>query len=102
MRASQSLKCPPYQDDGTVMSDWRVDPALETPPSRQIVDAVLDAVAAGRLKDRQSGEPVHWRPMPMVMPLGEPLREVLHSVDYEIRAIRAQKTLEFELALSPA
>jgi GntR family transcriptional regulator len=29
--------------------DFRVDPSLPTPPCRQIVEAVLDAVASGRL-----------------------------------------------------
>jgi len=29
------------------MSRWRVDPGLDVPPSRQIVEAVLDRVAAG-------------------------------------------------------
>lgn len=29
--------------------DWSVDPALDVPPSRQLVEAVLDAVASGRL-----------------------------------------------------
>jgi GntR family transcriptional regulator len=28
---------------------WKVDPALDVPPSRQLVDAVLDAVASGVL-----------------------------------------------------
>lgn len=30
--------------------DLRVDPSLPTPPSRQIVEAVLDRIAAGTLK----------------------------------------------------
>ena len=29
--------------------DWRVDPARDAPPWRQVVDHVLDAVAAGEL-----------------------------------------------------
>ena len=28
--------------------DWSIDPASEVPPSRQLVEAALDAVAAGR------------------------------------------------------
>ena len=31
------------------MSRWRVDPGLDVPPSRQIVEAVLDRLAAGEL-----------------------------------------------------
>lgn len=31
------------------MSRWRVDSGLDVPPSRQIVEAVLDRVAAGEL-----------------------------------------------------
>lgn len=31
------------------MSAWRVDPALDVPPSRQLVESVLDAVASGEL-----------------------------------------------------
>ena len=31
------------------MSEWKVDPGLDVPPSRQLVEAVLDAVASGRL-----------------------------------------------------
>lgn len=31
------------------MDAWKVDPALDVPPSRQLVEAVLDAVAAGEL-----------------------------------------------------
>ena len=31
------------------MSTWRIDPALELPPSRQLVEAVLDALASGSL-----------------------------------------------------
>ena len=38
----------PYQDDGTAMN-WRIDPARDTPPWRQLVDLVLDRVAAGNL-----------------------------------------------------
>ena len=43
------LKCPPYQDDSTVVLRWKVDPGLDAPPSRQIVDAVLDRVSSGNL-----------------------------------------------------
>ena len=32
--------------------DFRVDPSLPTPPARQIVEAVLDAVASGALAAR--------------------------------------------------
>ena len=31
------------------MSRWRVDPGLDVPPSRQLVEAVLDRVASGEL-----------------------------------------------------
>ena len=31
------------------MPRWKVDPALDLPPSRQLVEAVLDAVASGQL-----------------------------------------------------
>ena len=31
------------------MARWRVDPGLDVPPSRQLVEAVLDRVAAGDL-----------------------------------------------------
>jgi GntR family transcriptional regulator len=31
------------------VSRWRVDPGLDVPPSRQLVEAVLDALAAGEL-----------------------------------------------------
>lgn len=31
------------------MSEWKVDPSLDVPPSRQLVEAVLDAVASGRI-----------------------------------------------------
>ena len=31
------------------MSRWRVDPGLDVPPSRQLVEVVLDQVAAGEL-----------------------------------------------------
>jgi acetoin utilization deacetylase AcuC-like enzyme len=56
------------------------------------------AVAAGRLTDRGTGEPVTWRPMQMVMPLSDGLREALHSVDYEIKVIRELKRLDLVLA----
>lgn len=62
--------------------------------------AATTAVARGRLRDRQTGEPVGWRPMRMVMPLSERSREELHSVDYEIQVIRALKQLDFELPAS--
>jgi len=39
----------PYQDDGTVAMDWTVDPSSDTPPSRQLVEIVLDAAARGEL-----------------------------------------------------
>jgi GntR family transcriptional regulator len=42
-------RCPPYQDDGTAVMEWKVDPSADTPPSRQIVAAMLDAVARGEL-----------------------------------------------------
>src|SRR5687768_6672630 len=31
------------------VSEWTIDPGLDVPPSRQLVEAVLDAVASGRL-----------------------------------------------------
>lgn len=31
------------------MADWKIDPASESPPSRQLVEQVLDAVASGRI-----------------------------------------------------
>lgn len=31
------------------MATWRVDPGLDLPPSRQLVEAVLDALASGEL-----------------------------------------------------
>jgi acetoin utilization deacetylase AcuC-like enzyme len=62
-----------------------------------LVDATK-AVAAGRLRDRSTGEAVQWRPMPMVIPLSEALGDELRSVDYEIAAIRELKKLDLELA----
>jgi GntR family transcriptional regulator len=31
------------------VSRWRIDPSLDLPPSRQLVEAVLDGVASGQL-----------------------------------------------------
>lgn len=46
------LKCPPYQDDGTGVAtpSWKVDPSADVPPSRQLVELVLDAVASGAMR----------------------------------------------------
>ncbi len=37
------------------MSHWRVDPSLEQPPWKQVVERVLDAVASGEV---EPGEPL--------------------------------------------
>ena len=39
-----------YQDDGTAGMDWTVDPSADVPPSRQLVEILLDALASGRLR----------------------------------------------------
>jgi len=39
----------PYQDDGTATMSWLVDTSLDVPPSRQLVEAVLDAIVRGEL-----------------------------------------------------
>jgi GntR family transcriptional regulator len=49
VRDPERLKCPPYQDDSTVRMDWTVDLAADAPPSRQLVRALLDAIACGDL-----------------------------------------------------
>jgi acetoin utilization deacetylase AcuC-like enzyme len=55
------------------------------------------AVAAGRLVDRVSGEPVPWRPMLMVLPTSEDLRRRVRSEDYEREVATARGKYSFRL-----
>ena len=43
------LKCPPYYHDSTAAMTYRVDQSSSVSPSRQLVEAVLDGVAAGTI-----------------------------------------------------
>ncbi len=56
------------------------------------------AAEEGRLVDRTTGEPVFWRPMPMVLPLTEVLERRVTSPDYEAAVERAAAGLALKLA----
>jgi hypothetical protein len=56
------------------------------------------AVAAGRLRDRATGEPVAWRPAPMVVPTSQRLRARVHAPGYEAAAAAAAGRHDFVLA----
>jgi len=44
------------------------------------------AVAAGRVVDTATGQPLVWHPAPMVFPVGERLREQVTGEEYERQA----------------
>jgi hypothetical protein len=58
------------------------------------------AVAAGRVVDRRSGQPVRWGPTPMVIPVSPRLAERVIGEDYERRVAAARA--ELDLTLVPA
>lgn len=59
-----------------------------------------NAVAEGRLRDRDTGESIAWRPMPMVLPLSERLRVLVRGEHYEQGVRSALERLRFEVTRS--
>ncbi len=57
-----------------------------------------NAVAAGRLRDRATGEPVEWRPASMVVPTTQRLRDRVAADEYEQAAAAAAERYDFTLA----
>ncbi len=84
---------------------WFVDPrdeawfqaAAEALGGLPLDEATL-AVAAGRLLDSATGEPVPWRPMLMVLPTSGNLRRRIASEDYERQVAAARADHAFTLA----
>jgi len=56
------------------------------------------AVDEGRVIDRATGEPVAWKPAPMVLPVSERLRERLADRDFQARREAARERFDFRLA----
>jgi acetoin utilization deacetylase AcuC-like enzyme len=59
--------------------------------------AASRAVAEGRVVDADSGRPVEWQPTPMVLPVGERLKERVEGEDYERQAAAAAARHRFRL-----
>lgn len=59
------------------------------------VAAASALVAAGRVHDLATDQPLAWRPGPMVAPLGEELRQVLEGDAYRDRAREAREKARF-------
>jgi acetoin utilization deacetylase AcuC-like enzyme len=57
--------------------------ALEAPLQGLSLAAAAEAVAAGRVRDAATGRPFVWRPIPMVFPVSERLREQVTGGEYE-------------------
>ncbi len=55
------------------------------------------AVDAGRVVDRETGEPVEWKPVPMLLPVSERLKERMADKDFRERREAARAELDFEL-----
>jgi acetoin utilization deacetylase AcuC-like enzyme len=60
--------------------------------------AASRAIDAGRVVDAATGEPLTWRPGPMVIPVSEALRQRVEDGDYERRAEELAARLDFRLA----
>ena len=78
-----------------------VDEAWFRAIQRAVADVPLlegtHAVAEGRIIDRTDGEPIAWRPTPMVLPLAGHLRERMMGSDYEQQVERRLDELDLEL-----
>lgn len=62
------------------------------------LSAASHALAEGRLVDARTGEPFVWRPMPMVIPASEALRERLTESEYQKKVDEAAGGYNFRLA----
>lgn len=60
--------------------------ALEAALQGLTLAAAAEAVATGRVVDTATGQPFVWRPVPMVFPVSERLREQVMGEGYERRA----------------
>lgn len=59
------------------------------------------AVGEGRVIDERTGAPFEWKPMPMVLPVTERMREKVTGEDYERRMAEAAAGYAFRMAPSP-
>jgi hypothetical protein len=54
-------------------------------------------VAEGGLRDRGSGDPVEWRPMPMVLALSDRMKQEIEHKDAKKKTTDADEGFEFEI-----
>ncbi len=64
------------------------------------LSAASNAIAEGRLVNASTGERFVWRPMPMVIPVSEALRENLNESEYQKKVEEAAGSYDFRLAPS--
>jgi hypothetical protein len=72
--------------------------ALQKALAGMTLSAASNAIAEGRLVNASTGERFAWRPMPMVIPVSEALRERLNESEYQKKVGEAAASYDFRLS----